>query len=62
MAIVAAGLDDRNRALTTPEEAYRARAPLMIGIGDPVFAALANDRRYQQLLDRMGLPAVQEAS
>ncbi len=62
VAIVAAGLDDRNNALTTLEDAYRARAPMMIGIGDPVFAALANERRYQQLIRRLRLPAVQDAS
>lgn len=30
----------------------------MIGIGDPVFAELSNERRYQQLIDRLRLPAV----
>jgi hypothetical protein len=35
---------------------------MMIGIGDPVFAELANERRYQQLINRLRLPAVQEAS
>jgi hypothetical protein len=47
VAIVAAGLDDRDRAFAALEDAYRARAPMMIGIGDPVFAELANERRYQ---------------
>jgi len=33
---------------------------MMIGIGDPVFSTLTSERRYRQLIDRMGLPAVHE--
>jgi len=53
VAIVAAGLDDRDRALAALEDAYRARAPLMIGILRSIFAELANERRYQQLIARL---------
>ena len=62
VAIVAARLDDPARALTALEDAHRAHAPLMIGIGDPVFAELANERRYQRLIERLRLPAIKEAS
>ena len=61
VAIVASGLDDHDRALAALDDAYRARAPMMIGIGDPVFSTLAGERRYQQMIDRLRLPAVQEA-
>ena len=50
------GLGDRDAAMTALEEAYRTRALRMPTIVDPFYSELAGERRYRELVARLGLP------
>ena len=56
-AWVHAGLDDREGALASLEEAYAERSSQMVFLQvDPLFRTLRGDPRFQSLLDRVGAP------
>ena len=57
MALVCVGLGNTDGAVAALEEGYRDRAVRTITIGDPFFSELRLDSRYQDLLNRLGLPA-----
>ena len=57
IAVVAVGLDDRERALESLERAFEARdwaLPMMKA--DPFFDSLRSEPRFVAVLDRLGLP------
>ena len=57
MAIVAVGLNDKDRAFKWLQRAFEARAwELPMLKADPVFDNLRSDSRFLALLDRLGLP------
>jgi DNA-binding winged helix-turn-helix (wHTH) protein/Flp pilus assembly protein TadD len=56
LALISLGLGDREAALAALEEAHRMRAARMLAVSDPLFAELAHESRYQQLLARLRLP------
>jgi hypothetical protein len=56
LAITCVGLGETAKALTSLKHAYRARAPMMIGIGDPLFSELASEPVYLELLANLRLP------
>ncbi|HXF96914.1 MAG TPA: tetratricopeptide repeat protein [Gemmatimonadales bacterium] len=57
VATVMLALGDRERAIRWLENAYRQRHPDLLRIpADPRFAALRDDRRFLDLLARIGLP------
>ncbi len=47
---------DYQRAIDWLEEAYEVRDPMLPYIGDPIYAPLRSDPRFQELVERMGLP------
>ena len=54
--MISLGLGDTGAALTSLEDAYAARIPGTVVAGDPFFSELAAERRYQELMARLGLP------
>ena len=57
IAVVAVGLDDRDRALESLERAFEARdwaLPMMKA--NPFFDSLRSEARFVAVLDRLGLP------
>lgn len=55
-AVVYAGLGDREHTLASLEEAFQQRASSMIWLRvEPQFKALKDDRRFQDLLTRVGI-------
>jgi DNA-binding winged helix-turn-helix (wHTH) protein len=59
LAITYVGLGERHEALTSLKHAYGSRAPMMIGIGDPLFSELASEPVYLELLASLRLPNLQ---
>jgi serine/threonine-protein kinase len=56
IALVYAGLGDRENALTWLEEAYRQHSPMMTWLKvDPRFDAIRDEPRFQQLMRGVGL-------
>lgn len=57
LAVVAVGLDDKERAFTWLEKAVEARDwALPMLKADPIFDSLRSDPRFPVILDRLGLP------
>jgi hypothetical protein len=57
MAIVWAGLGNKDKALESLQEDYRLHASFVASLGsDPVFEPLRSDIRFQALLRQIGLP------
>ena len=55
IAVIYTGLGDKDRALAWLEKAYEHRSiPLVFLQQEPVFDSLRSDRRFQQLLHRLG--------
>ena len=57
IAVIYAGLGERDRAFEWLEKAYAERSSFLVYIkGDPRFEAFRSDERFQALLHRIGLP------
>jgi TolB-like protein/DNA-binding winged helix-turn-helix (wHTH) protein/Flp pilus assembly protein TadD len=57
IAMIWVGLGDKNKALTLLDEDYRLHSSFLMYLGDPVFEPLHSDKRFQDLLRRIGLPS-----
>ena len=58
IAVVYAGLGEKDRALAWLEKAYDVRANEMVYINiEPFFGNLRSDPRFQDLLRRIGIPS-----
>jgi hypothetical protein len=58
LAVAYAGLEDKNRALAYLQKAYEERCDLVPTIKvSPLFQSLHSDRRFQNLLERIGFPS-----
>ena len=58
-AIIYSGSGDKEKALSELEKAFQNRSTWLIWVRvEPKFDSLHNDRRFQDLLQRMNLPAV----
>jgi hypothetical protein len=56
IGLIYLGLGEKSRALSWLEKAFRERSPLLIYLRvDPRFDALRSDRRFQDLVRRVGL-------
>ncbi len=56
IALVSLGLGDRNRALDWLSRSYQDRSTYMVYVNvDPLLDPLRSDRRFTELVDRMGL-------
>jgi hypothetical protein len=56
LAVIHAGLGDKDAAITELEQAYAERAWTMFLLGvEPAFDGLRNDARFAQLVNKMGL-------
>jgi hypothetical protein len=56
-AMTYAALGDKEQAFAWLEKAYAERAPWLVSLKtDPAFNPLRSDRRFQDLVRRVGLP------
>jgi tetratricopeptide (TPR) repeat protein len=63
VALVYAGLNDRDNAFRVLDRAFKERTHWLVWIGlDPRWSNLRSDPRYGDLLRRVGVPQVQPAS
>jgi tetratricopeptide (TPR) repeat protein len=56
IAVVYTGIGDRNSAFEWLEKAYRERTMRIQELPDPIFDSLRSDPRFNDLLQRIGLP------
>src|ERR1017187_7218616 len=63
IALVSLGLGDRNRALDWLSRGYQDRSTYMVYLNvDPLLDPLRSDRRFTELVDRMGLASRNQES
>ncbi len=57
MALINAGLNEKEKALSEMEQAYRERSDMLVYLGvDPRLDGLRSDPRFRELLRRIAIP------